>query len=506
MQIYQFMLKAKVKEACGVFGVRNFKGESVFPYLYWGLRSQNHRGHQSHGFLTFTNGIFKENNGLGLVPKIEQKDFQDWLEKLKGNVGIGHVRYTTSGKSNEQALLRNAQPLMVESENVKVATSFNGNIVNNFQLNLEVRKRFSGISCECDAELVCRKLLIGLLDEKDLDSSVKICMKEIEGAFSVTGLTQNGELFAFKDPHGIRPLCCGHSINNKVYAFSSETVGLSINSLKQDFEIEPGELVIVSKDGFIRKRLVTSENKALCGFEFAYFSRPDSKLGTKFVYEAREEFGRNLAREYSEISRKSDIILSMPETGNDAALGLHEETGIRWERAVRRHRYVAERAFILLPDERFTTIDRKLNVLGQRINGKRVIVVDDSIVRGDTTKVVVSKLRKMGAKAIHLFITFPRIIGPCFYGIDMATYSELIGAKHEPNEIAEIVGSDSVSYQSPQGFVRATGLSKESMCLGCVTGKYPTPLAQKMANEMRNRFENGYYETGRIYETLNEKD
>jgi amidophosphoribosyltransferase len=190
----------------------------------------------------------------------------------------------------------------------------------------------------------------------------------------------------------------------------------------------------------------------------------------------------------------------MPETGNDAAFGYHELTGIRWERASRRHRYVAERAFILLPDERYSTIDRKINIVDHKLAGKNIAVVDDSIVRGDTTKVVVDKLRKMGANKIYLFITFPRIIGPCFYGVDMATYRELIGSRYEAEEIAKIVGADAVNFQSVEGLVKATGLSRDDLCLGCVTGKYPTPMAQKLADEMKQRFENGYNERGRIYE------
>ncbi|MDH5622845.1 MAG: amidophosphoribosyltransferase, partial [Candidatus Bathyarchaeota archaeon] len=195
-----------------------------------------------------------------------------------------------------------------------------------------------------------------------------------------------------------------------------------------------------------------------------------------------------------------DIIISMPQTGDDAAFGLHELTGKRWERASRRHRYVTERAFILLPEERYTTIDRKINIIDHKIVGKNVAVVDDSIVRGDTTKVVVKKLRKMGAKKVYLFITFPRIIGPCFYGVDMATYGELIGSRHEADEIAKIVGADSVEYQSVNGLVKATGLDRNELCLGCITKKYPTPMAQKLADEMKERFEKGYQETGRIYE------
>ena len=488
-----------LKEACGVFGAQDFEHGPVFPYIYWGLRSQNHRGHQSHGFLTF-DGKFHARKGLDLVPKLKSKDVKKWLRSLPGYVGVGNVRYTTSGGTDEKSLVRGTQPFLARTKKKRIAVSFNGNIVNTSQLTKEVRKEFPKFCYECDAELICRKLLLGLLKNRDLRSSVKTCMEEIEGAFSVAGVTQNGELFAFKDPYGVRPLCCGYGEDQKICAVSSETVGLDINGFEHGFEVKPGEFVIATENGFEREQLVECKRKALCGFEFAYFARPDSRLGDKFVYEVREEFGRNLGREYSEIARSTDIILSMPETGDDSALGLHEETGIRWERASRRHRYVTERAFILLPEERHTTIDRKINILDHKITGKTVVVTEDSIVRGDTTKVVVKKLRRMGAKKVYLFITFPRIISPCFYGVDMATYGELMGARYGPEEIAKIIGADAVNYQSIEGFVKATGFSKNELCLGCVTGEYPTPLAQKLADEMKERFEKGYEEKGRIYE------
>lgn len=485
--------------ACAVFSAVDFERRPVFPLLYWGLRAQNHRGHQSHGFLTY-DGSFHVYKALDLVPKIKEREAQDWLKRLPGHVGAGNVRYTTSGKTDELSLQRGTQPLIAESGKLKVAVSFNGNVVNTAQLKREISKAFPGFSYECDAELISRKLLIELLHRGDLASAVRACMEGIDGAFSVSGVTQKGTLFAFKDPHGIRPLCAGCSKDRKTYAFSSETVGLDINGLDFDFELEPGELVVVSEDGFSRERLVKGERKALCAFEFAYFARPDSRLDNKFVYEVREEFGRNLARENPDVVKDADIVVSMPETGNDAAMGVHEETGLRWERAARRHRYVTERAFILLPHERYKTIDRKINILAPKIRGKRVIVIDDSIVRGDTTRVVVQKLRKMGAKRVYLFITFPRIIGPCFYGIDMATYGELIGSRHTEGEIAKIVGADALRYQSIEGLVRAIGLSKGELCLGCITGRYPTPLAQKIANETLERFRKGYKEKGRIYE------
>jgi amidophosphoribosyltransferase len=488
-----------LKEACGVFGVRDFKKGSVFSYVYWGLRAQNHRGHQSHGIITF-DGTFHTYKALDLVPKIKRAEIQDWLKRLPGYVGIGNVRYTTSGGTDEQSLIRGTQPFLIENEKTRLAVAFNGNIVNHFKLRGQPREGFPKFCYECDVELLGRKLVMELARNGDLASSVKSCMNEIEGAFSVVGITEKGELFAFKDPHGIKPLCCGHSPDTTTSAVSSETVGLNINGFNLDFELEPGELITASEEGFIREQLVPRKRKALCAFEFAYFARPDSKLGNRYVYEIREDFGRNLAEEYSEFVKDSDVIISLPETGDDVALGLHEATGLRWERAVRRHRYVTERAFILLPEERYATINRKLNVLGSKIRGKKVAVTEDSIVRGDTTRVVVEKLRKMGAEKVYLFITFPRIIGPCFYGIDMATYGELIGSRHQPEEIAEIIGADAVNYQSIRGFVKCIGLREDELCLGCVTGKYPTPLAQKMADEMREKFEKGYKETGRIYE------
>jgi amidophosphoribosyltransferase len=326
-------------------------------------------------------------------------------------------------------------------------------------------------------------------------------MQEIEGAYSVAGITKDGKFFAFKDPNGIRPLCAGHSPDRSIYAFSSETVGLDINGFERDFEVGPGELVIASKDGFQKEKLTEHNSRTFCGFEFAYFARPDSRFDDRYVYEIREEFGRNLVRENPEIVKDSDIIISLPETGDDSALGAHEESRLRWERASRRHRYVTERAFILLNKERYSTIDRKVNILGSKVKGKRIIITEDSVVRGDTTKIVIEKLRRMGAEKVHLFVTFPRIIGPCFYGIDMATYGQLIGSKHKPEEIAKIINANAVCYQSIENFVKATGFKRDQLCLACVTGKYPTPLAQKIADEMKKKFLKGYEEKGRLYET-----
>ena len=427
---------------------------------------------------------------------------QEWFGRLPGSIGIGNVRYTTSGKCDDVSIIQGTQPVMASIDGIKVALSFNGNIVNTLPLKKEMTENFPDFLYNCDSDIVCHKMLQGLKQGKDLESAARTVMEGLDGAFSVIGVTGEGEFFAFKDPHGIKPLCAGHDPNGKTFAFSSETVSLDMNSFVRDFELKPGELVTVSPEGFKRTQVIKNPREAFCAFEYAYFARPDSTFGDdKYVYEMREDFGRNIVKEFPEIAKDGDIIMSVPETGDDSAMGVHEASGLRWERASRRHRYVTERAFILLNTERFSTIDKKINILGSKVAGKRVIITEDSIVRGDTTKVIIEKLRKAGAKKVYVFVTFPRIIGPCFYGIDMSTYGQLVGSRNDAAGIAKIIGADGVCYQSLEGLIRATGHTEDQLCLACVTGKYPTQCAQKMADIMKKRFQEGYEEKSRIYES-----
>jgi amidophosphoribosyltransferase len=411
------------------------------------------------------------------------------------------VRYTTSGKCDDVSIIDGTQPVVASAGGTKLALSFNGNIVNTLPLRKEINQNFENFLYNCDSDIVCHKMLLELKNGKTLEDAARNVMENLDGAFSVTGITGNGEFFAFKDPHGIKPLCAGHDPKSKTYAFSSETVSLDMNSFERDFELNPGELVIASENGFKRTQLIQNPRAAFCCFEYAYFARPDSRFDGKFVYEIREDFGRNLVKEFPDIVKDSDIIMSVPETGDDPAMGVHEASGLRWERSSRRHRYVTERAFILLNNERYSTIDKKINILGSKVAGKRVIIVEDSVVRGDTTKVIIEKLRRAGAKKVYLFVTFPRIIGPCFYGIDMSTYGQLVGSRHDSEEIAKIIGADGVCYQSLEGLIQATGQTENQLCLACVTGKYPTSCAQRMADVMKKRFIQGYEEKGRIYES-----
>jgi amidophosphoribosyltransferase len=490
-------------EACGIFGVYDFDHESIYPYVYWGLLSQNHRGHQSHGMLTY-DGLFHAHKALGLVPRMKNKKMRKWSRRLPGHIGIGNVRYATSGRMDSASLGQDIQPTIAESGKVSIAISYNGNIVNVSQLKAEV-SRVLHLESTSDAELLCKKLCLEFENCGDLSEAVKRCMLGVEGAYSTIGITNTGEFFAFRDPAGIKPLCFGFSKDKEAVAFASESVGLDINDLHYFLSyVAPGELIRVTDERIQRVTLVENRRKALCSFEFAYFARPDSILNgaNRYVYEIRRDFGRHLGHvcQANQSGSELEVVIPVPESANDAAYGFHMVTELPLEHALRRHRYVTDRAFISTQKERGGILNKKINVLENVISGKKIALIDDSIVRGDTAKNIIQKMRAAGAETILLYLTFPKIISPCFYGIDMATFSELIGTTHSPTEVASIIGADSVIYPSLDEFIKAIGLHKSELCLACLTGTYPTPLAQELADEQRMRFEQGTRETGRIYE------
>ncbi|MGC8935845.1 MAG: amidophosphoribosyltransferase [Candidatus Methanomethylicaceae archaeon] len=482
-----------VREKCGVYAAKCLDGDEVFSKLYWGIVAQNHRGHESYGFLTFSEG-FRRYVDLGLVPRIEREEFWRWKILLPGSFGIAHVRYGTSGKRDLYSHLKDAQPIVSSKGRERIGIAYNGNLVNVGWLKEEIIGKGIKLRTTSDTELLCRYLLEKC--DNDLVEGIHACMDNVEGAYSVVGLDSSGNMFAFRDPLGMRPLLYGG--NGSLIAVSSESVGLNINEVRVFGEVEPGEALIFRGDSLERVKVVKKGRRAFCGFEFSYFMRPDSMINGRFVYRVREELGRRLGKRYQEFVKKADMIISIPETAEDAAYGLHEETGVRWERMLRRHRFVTQRAFIMDPNERVSTIDRKINVLSGDLQGKNVIVVEDSIVRGDTTKTVIRKLREGGADKIYVFVTFPRITHPCFYGIDMATFSELIGFFYDEVGIAKAIGADAVCYQTLQDFVEATGMRREDLCMACTTGYYPTELAQKIAD--RAKLKLGVMDRNRIYE------
>jgi len=481
------------REKCGVFGAYS-PDKDVFPVLYWGMLAQNHRGHHSHGFATCGDGI-EAYTSLGLIPTERAPGEESPVRVLGGRVGVANVRYATSGASGVESLMCDAMPLVVRGERRSVAISFNGNIVN----VRELQERVGADRGSSDTHALGMLILQTLEQGGGVRDAARACMEGVDGSYSIVGVSDEGALFAFKDPVGVKPLCYG--AGGGVHAFSSESVGLDINGLEHLHELVPGELMTVRGGEVTREQVLPWRRQAFCAFEFAYFARPDSRFNGKYVYQARTDFGKALARCYPDRVNRCDVCVGIPETANDAAYGFHLESGLPWEQATRRHRFVTQRAFISAAGERADVIRRKVNLLGDMVRGRYLAVVDDSIVRGDTTRGTVKRFRDAGANEVHLFITFPRITGPCFYGIDMASYGELIGARMGPEEIAAEVSADSVSYLSVEDYVRETGMPRNKLCLGCVTGEYPTPMANRLSREMRDRLRRGESEKGRIYES-----
>lgn len=482
----------ELREKCGIFGVYS-PSKEIFPYLYWGMLAQNHRGHQSHGFATYSDGL-KYYTELGLIPPFKEPGQDSRVKILPGRIGISNVRYTTSGSNDYDALCMDAMPIISQGEKSSLVISFNGNIVNVRELQelAEVSQETS------DSHALAALLVQGFEKTGSLHKAVKGLMEITDGAYSITGIQDDGTLFAFKDPLGIKPLCYGFS--DGIYAFSSESTGLAINGIEWQRELRPGELLVVKDGTMSQVQASPSKRQAFCAFEYAYFSRPDSRYNGKYVYQIRRDLGAALARIYYEAADRCENVVCLPESAIDAVYGFHEESGLRWEMALRRHRYVSQRAFITDGVDRQSVIFRKLNILAPQIVGKRIAVVDDSIVRGDTMRGNIKRLRDAGAREIHLFITYPQIIGPCFYGIDMSTYSELIGARMTSKEIEKELGADSVNYMPVDEFIKETGMRRDQLCLGCISNMYPTPLALKISKKIRENLIKGGSESGRVYE------
>jgi amidophosphoribosyltransferase len=495
-------LSEEISEACGIFGaVSSNEDLEVFPYLYWGLLSLNHRGQQSYGFTTLRAGRFVKREDLDLIPT-DPRIVERLERALKGNVGISNARYATSGRSGVKHLEGGKQPLVVSTRTNSIALSYNGNIVNSGALRKRLREAFGRFKTDADTEVLARHLMLSLEESSgDYAQAVGKVLDEVEGAYSVMALNSAGDFFAFRDMHGIRPYCFAEK--DGVACFASETPALDINGFAHYDFVRPGELISIYRGGRLERHQVRAPLPAMCSFEFAYFSRPDAILNDTHqpVYKIREAFAKSLAKQHGETLAKDDLILSVPETADDAAYGLHEATNLPWERAIRKNRYVTRRAFISGGGSRQSVIDKKMNIVSSLVKGKNVAVMEDSIVRGDTTKINIQKLRNAGAKRIDVFVTFPKISNPCLYGVDMSTYGELLGAKLDATQISEWMKADSVNYQTVEGLVEAIGLPRDSLCAACVTGKYPTSEAQKLADGIKEEFLRGKSELGvRVYE------
>ncbi len=474
---------AEVRESCGVVGAISADGD-VTRNIWLGLLALQHRGQEACGIYTFDRNRFHHRKQLGLIGSAETFD------DLKGNLGIGHVRYSTVGQPADQETFADpqkieefAQPYFSDRPKGGIALCHNGNLVNYPALCNDVRSNGTFLSATCDAEVMLKILSNELSDGGDLEKAVRNCMAKFEGAYSVLALTGDGELIAFRDPNGFRPLCFGE--NNGLFMFASESVALDINGIHNYSNIKPGELVIAREhEQPIRTELIEQNRHARCMFEYVYFSRPDSTIDEKDVYSIRIKLGKNLARTYK---THADVIVPVPDTARPAAEGISRETGIPVLEGLIKNRYVG-RTFIMPHQEgRDNAVRLKLNAVRAVVQGKNVLLVDDSIVRGTTMRKIVTLLKEAGASRVEVWVTCPPIKSPCFYGIDMPTHSELIASSRSVEEVRKTVGADELCYQTIEGLLDAIGYPKQETCLACLTGEYPTALAQKIADEMRGK-------------------
>jgi len=447
------------REECGIFAV--YGHEEAAKLTYFGLYALQHRGQESAGIVTSDGRHVVEHKAMGLVPDLFGEEV---LSRLKGHMALGHVRYSTTGSS----LLMNAQPLKIHHLGKTLAIAHNGNLVNARQIRGQMEDEGSIFQTTTDSEVVLH--LIAKAMKKGLERAMLETMSQVKGAYSMVIMTEDS-LLAFRDPHGFRPLCLGRL--NSGYVLTSETCALDLVEAEYVREVEPGEILIINSQGVQSIRCEKANRKAQCIFELIYFSRPDSTVFGQNVYLFRKKQGQLLAEEFPV---KADFVMPFPDSGNYAAIGYAQASGIPLEMGVIRNHYVG-RTFIQ-PSQtmRDFAVKVKLNPVKELLKDRRVVIIEDSIIRGTTAKTRIKTLRTIGAKEIHLLVSCPPHRFPCFYGIDFSTRGELIAARKTVEEIRDYIGLDSLGYLSMDNLVKATHIPREDLCFACFDGKYPVPI------------------------------
>ncbi|MHB9114804.1 MAG: amidophosphoribosyltransferase [Thermoleophilia bacterium] len=452
------------REECGVFAI--FAPErDVARLTFFGLFAMQHRGQESAGIAVSDQSHIMVYKEMGLVSQVFK---EQTLRSLSGQLAIGHVRYSTTGSSE----WRNAQPIHRARNGSAIALAHNGNLVNTDELRARLVADGVELSSTSDTEII--GAMLAEHPAHDVKDALRDVIPQLRGAFSAVMLTESA-VYGFRDPYGVRPLVLGRLVDR--YVLASETAALDIIGAEAVREIEPGEMCWIDDEGYHVERVVARENEALCVFEFIYFARPDSVMRGQTLYSARSRMGEELA---AESPADADLVIPVPDTGNSAAIGYSAASGIPFGEGLVKNRYVG-RTFIEPDDDlRRLGIRMKLNPLKSTIRGKRLVVVDDSIVRGNTTSRLVRMLFDSGAAEVHLRISSPPIVFPCFYGIDMAGQGEFIAFERTVEEVARELGATSLAYLSLDGLIRATGLGRESFCTACFSGDYPCEVPEEL--------------------------
>jgi amidophosphoribosyltransferase len=452
-----------LNEECGIFAIWA-PGEDVARIAYFGLFALQHRGQEGAGIAVRDGETLKVHKNMGLVTQVFKDE--STLSGLTGCAAIGHNRYSTTGSNN----LLNTQPIVTPSKWGDIAVAHNGGLVN----AVEVRRQLEmfGVQFQTSNDTEAIGQFIANQEFDDIEEAIAQAMMTIRGAYSVVMLTPKA-LYVFRDSYGVRPLCMGR-LNGGHVVFASESCSLNTVGAHYMRDIEPGELVIVDDQGVRSRQVMPCTRHSICVFEFIYFARPDSKMYDKSVHAVRERLGHELALEHP--APGAHLVFPIPDTGTPAAIGFAQASGTKYGEGVIKNRYI-HRTFIN-PDQRMRELGvrMKLTPLRENLAGKRVVMVDDTIVRGTTTAATVRMLKEAGAAEVHVRITAPPYRYPCFYGIDTGNTSQLIAANMDVDAIREKIGADTLGYLSLRGLIRAVGLHRNNMCMACLDGRYPIAL------------------------------
>ena len=461
----------KPEEACGVFGVyAPEKALEVAKLTYFGLYALQHRGQESAGIATLNKGDVYCHKDMGLVSQVFNEEI---LEQLPGEIAVGHTRYSTTGSS----LKENAQPVVLDSRLGKLALAHNGNLVNTVELRQHLTQREADFITSTDSEMIALTIVDEVNRGKDWIQGAISAFKLCEGAYSLTIATSAG-LMGARDRNGIRPLVIGilsGEDRDERYVLSSETCGLDIIGAQYVRDVKPGELVWITNSGIASINWAEEPDKKLCIFEMIYFARPDSVMHDETLYSYRVRLGRQLARE-SFVD--ADLVIGVPDSGIPAAIGFSRESGVTYGEGLIKNRYVGRTFIQPTQSMREAGIRMKLNTLKDALQGKRIIIVDDSIVRGTTSKKIVKTLRDAGATEVHMRISSPPVTHPCFYGIDTDNQNQLIAATKSVKQIEERIGVDTLAYLSWEGMLEATQENTNNFCSACFTGDYPVSIPE----------------------------
>ncbi|MBW4618921.1 MAG: amidophosphoribosyltransferase [Cyanosarcina radialis HA8281-LM2] len=457
----------KPEEACGVFGIYAPE-ENAAKLAYFGLYALQHRGQESAGIATFEGDKVRVHKNMGLVSQVFNETI---LDRLPGSLAVGHNRYSTTGSSR----VSNAQPAVVDTRLGTLALAHNGNLVNTAQLREELLDRNFDLVTTTDSELIAWAIAEEVNGGQPwLEGAIR-AFNRCQGAFSLVIGTPAG-LMGVRDPNGIRPLVIG-TLGNKPqrYVLASETCGLDIIGAEYLRDVEPGELVWITEEGLASFHWTKEPQRKLCIFEMIYFARPDSVMNEESLYTYRMRLGHQLAKEFP---TPADIVIGVPDSGVPAAIGYSQASGISYAEGLIKNRYVGRTFIQPTQSMREAGIKMKLNPLKDVLAGKRVIIVDDSIVRGTTSRKIVKALRDAGATEVHMRVSSPPVTHPCFYGIDTDNQDQLIAATKSVDEIAKLIEVDSLGFLSWKGMLEATGEDPNSFCSACFTGDYPIPVPE----------------------------